>query len=795
MKSGMVTFFFGVLFFYQLENLPAIGTITIQFVLLVIVISVFFIFLLRHDVAHRKQMLSIVIFFILGFLWSWIRAESLIQQRQVFVEKSQDLHVVARILTVPQNQQNRSRFDVQILSVSDRANTQLRNALVRLSWYQQRQVVRPGEVWEFDLRLKHPNGFMNPGGMDYEGYLFQQGIVATGYVRSGQATGHLDHTLISQINAWRLQIADSLRLMSDDLHPVIPALALGLRDGLDQEQWDVMRLTGTTHLMAISGLHVGLVAILAYWFGRVVWSIPTWTIRHLPAQRAGAIFAIFGAISYACLAGLTIPTQRAVIMVIVIMLALIGVGRRDGVWPRMDVLCMAMFVVLLVDPSAIIAPGFWLSFIAVSLIFYVTSGRARIYASDRKRPWYKQVGRIHFLLALGMAPVTCFFFTKSPLLSPLANFIAVPVIGAMVTPLTLIGVLALAISAEVAAFFIHVAQGLIDLIWPFLRYLSEFDGWQIMPSNTQWFTVVSASLGFIILLMPRGIPGRMMGMFFLIPLFIPTISTREQGAFDLTVLDVGQGLASVIRTQKHTLVYDTGPKFSESFDTGKAVVVPYLRSQNIKTIDQLLISHADNDHRGGFLSVIAEIPTREIRTSVPDLLLNEMQNRGADQSTIGISITHCEAGQRWRWDGVLFEMLYPGVTNLNQGNDSSCVLRVSNAQQSVLLTGDIEAVAERSLIQSQAHIQADLMIAPHHGSLTSSTVAFVEQVDPTIAIFPVGYLNRFGFPKPAVLERYTTRSIQLFDTASSGAIHFRVDESITLVSQTRKDARHFWHRK
>jgi competence protein ComEC len=250
------------------------------------------------------------------------------------------------------------------------------------------------------------------------------------------------------------------------------------------------------------------------------------------------------------------------------------------------------------------------------------------------------------------------------------------------------------------------------------------------------------------------------------------------------LLDVGQGLAAVVQTAGHALVFDTGPATGERFDAGSAVVVPFLREYGIGRVDTLIVSHGDMDHRGGVPSLLAQTEVKRLLTSVPDKI---RRDQGEVES--------CEAGQSWQWDGVRFEILYPFHDQAYRGNDASCVLRVQTLKEAVLLPGDIEKRSETALLQEEAaRLPADILVAPHHGSNTSSTAAFLQAVQPRYALFAAGYRNRYGFPRPAVVARYATEGATLLDSARNGAITFHLGSSAPSPPETfRQEARRYWN--
>jgi len=459
--------------------------------------------------------------------------------------------------------------------------------------------------------------------------------------------------------------------------------------------------------------------------------------------------------------------------VTVVMLAVVF-NRRSSLVPA---LCLAAVATLLLDPLSVLSAGWWLSFWAVSLIAYLTTGRHGRQGFAGK--WIY----MHVLLALGMLPILLTFFQTASLIAPLANFIAVPWVGMLVVPLALLGSLLTFLHVATGEFLLILAASLLEPVWFWLDWLADapFSIWQ--QHQPPLWTLLPGVMGLALLLVPRGIPGRWLGVLLLLPVFLIQPGTPGPGEVRMTLLDVGQGLATVVQTQNHVLVYDAGPRFSVAFDTGAAVVVPFLRTQGIRSIDTLVVSHGDNDHIGGVESLLSVYKTGRVISSVPGKIAK-------------VAVEHCLRGQQWEWDGVVFRMLHPETLPGQPGNNTSCVLKIDVRDgQGVLLTGDIEREAESSLLRGQAEaLRAAVLVVPHHGSKTSSSPEFVAQVDPAIALFPAGYLNRYRFPKQAVVERYAGNGTNWYQTGLAGAITVQLGPEVQApeISLYREQSRRYW---
>ncbi|MEN8108319.1 MAG: DNA internalization-related competence protein ComEC/Rec2 [Pseudomonadota bacterium] len=703
-------------------------------------------------IAMRWRCLRLPALLVLGFSWAGIQA-SLVYDRLLDVQlEGQTLLVEGRVADIPQQL---SATDWRFVFVSERLDDgsgwRPFKRKLRLGWYRASQQPVAGQRWRLALRLKRPHGYGNPGGFDYERWLFQQRIAATGYVRKDVRNRQLEPAWQSPVSRMRQSIARQLKSMTagSSSLSLVRALTIGDRNGITQQQWETLRATGTSHLMAISGLHISLVAGLVFWVSQLGWARVAALTAHVPARKAAALLALLAALLYAALAGFSIPTQRAAIMVGVAMLALLAARHSRPA----NILCLAAIAVLVNDPLAVLAAGWWLSFWAVCLIIYISSARIG------RQPLWRKWTYVHLVLGISLLPVLLVFFQQTSVVAPVANSIAVPWTGLLVVPLSLLGALLLLVSDSAGGLLITIALLLLDGLWPLLHWLAEFDWALWQQSRPPLWTAVPAVAGILLLFAPRGVPGRWVGLCLLLPMLTVKPSMPPVGEARVTLLDVGQGLATVVQTRNHALLYDAGPRYSPTFDTGSRVVVPWLRSQGIDRLDRMIVSHGDNDHIGGFRSVFESIPVRRLSAGVPAALA-------------GYAAEQCQQGDSWAWDGVTFSVLHPAIHSNEAGNNASCVVRVVSAGgRSLLLTGDIEAAAEERLVRETAiDLRADVLVVPHHGSLTSSTPEFVRAVVPDAVLFPVGYRNRYRFPRESVVDRYRAINARLYDTARHGAI-------------------------
>lgn len=760
MRTGSALFLLGVWCLTRLPDLPSLWFLAVFPAVLVF--------------ALRCSWLRWPLWFLAGFLWALFRADIALDDRLEPELEGRVLTAIGEIDSLPTARDGVVRFDLRIAELGDAGNHHWPPlGKVRLSWYRAAPELVPGDRWKLTLKLKRPAGFMNPGGFDYEGWLFQQGIRATGYVVESPSNGKLESPNLLNVDRYRFAVRERLNPLFDGERrgPLIAALAVGDTGAMTSAHWRVLNRSGTTHLLAISGLHVAFFAGLCFLFAGRVWPLSASACRLLAAPHAASIAAVAGAIIYSALAGFSVPTQRSVVMI--------------GVWMSLrvlhsqsamsHVLALALLAVLLIDPFSALAPGFWLSFLAVAAIAWGLGNRVG------QSGWWWRWGHVQWVVSVALIPILVAWFQQVPLVGIVANLVAVPWITFLAVPLILAGTMLFPIWAHAGELLLRVALWSLDLLWPFLQSLADTT-WSVLGLQAPSVSaLLSGTLGAAILLLPRGLPGRWLGMVWFLPLWFPPDTAPLPGEFDLALLDVGQGLSAVIRTHHHTLVYDTGPRFGADFNAGSAVVMPYLRHYGLRSIDTLVLSHGDNDHVGGLADVLDSIGVKRLLAGVPEAV----PAPGA---------TACRAGETWEWDGVVFAILHPPVNSALAGNNRSCVLRVSAAGRAALLTGDIEWEAERALVErASSALHAGVLIAPHHGSRTSSSPAFIDAVRPDVVLFPAGYRNRFGFPKKDIIVRYQRHGARVLDTGRSGAIEVRVSRVGLSIREVRRDTRRFWH--
>ncbi|MDH3400864.1 MAG: ComEC/Rec2 family competence protein [Chromatiales bacterium] len=675
-----------------------------------------------------------------GFLLASLQVQQHLADRLAEQRDGIKVQVEGQIASLVSKEPGRIRF----LFTVDKAGNGIPSTL-QLSWYRNPVLPRAGERWRFEAKLRAPRGYLNPNGFDYERWLFRQGIGATGYVRHGELMDASPRGLGGRLLAIRESFREALESGLPDgvARQLVIALVLGEKRGLSQAQREVLAATGTSHLLAISGLHIGLVAGGTFWLVGGL-SRLCWPVRSRRVEVVSWSISLLLAGLYACLAGLAIPTRRALLMLC--MFAGFRLSRRSlGGW---QALCIALGVVCLFDPLAVLDQGLWLSFGAVACIGLVIRGH-RSSGTGRWSQWLN----VQLAISIGLAPVLVAQYGQISILAPLVNLLLVPWFGVAILPPLLIGVLALALWPDLANPLLLFQASHLGLLWSGLEQLAVVGAWKLAHPGGLVFGLAVLGSGFFLL--PPGMPGRRLGLVCWLSLLAPIRAGMEPTEFSVTVLDVGQGLATVLRTRNHLLVYDTGPAYRGNA-VASLTLIPYLRAQGVRKIDVLVTSHSDMDHAGGREAV--------------GKALNPAQEFSGDTLP---GTEACIAGMQWEWDGVSFRFLHPTSGAGLEGNEASCVLLVRSRRGSVLFTGDIPASVERALLSGQPCLGVDVLIAPHHGSGTSSSAGLVKASSPYLVIFAAGFNNRWGFPLESVVNRWHRVGSKTVVTGQTGAVTVR----------------------
>lgn len=695
---------------------------------------------------------------VLGMLWTAWLGQQYLDRRWPAARHGEDIVVRGVIISLPERAagtgDERPTWRFEFAPFDDIGPQRL-----RVSWYRADAEPRGGECWRFLLRMRTPHGSVNPGGFDYEGWLLRKNIGATASVREAEPCGAVEGYRVLRV---RQRVAERIRTTLGERMPAALTLALTVGDtaGLGETDWDRFRRTGTNHLIAISGFHLAIVSGCAFFLLRWAWSLWPRLCLRVPAQRVGLCGCAVVATAYALISGMGTPVTRALIMLLVLVAAALSNRLHQ---PGRAIAC-AWGLILVFDPFAVLSPGLWLSFGAVAAILYLTLGRAR------PPPTWRMVLVMQLLLSLLSMPLTLYFFQGLTWLSPAVNLLAVPAFSVL-TPIVLLAVLLSMLTADVGTWGLVWAGRLLNWADRGLDWAAGLVPHAWLPASAEPAALALAGLAVVLLFAPRGVPLRPLALVCVLPLLWPRAVPAD--GLVVTALDVGQGLAVVVRTPGHTLVYDAGPAFDDGFDAGRSVVVPFLMDQGVRRVDRLVLSHDHNDHAGGvdavrrMLTVADEIGTAQGRP--------------------------CVEGEHWEWDGVRFELLHPHTAR-GSDNELSCVLKVSGPY-AVLLPGDIERRSERRLLADRAgDLAAEVLLAPHHGSRTSSSEAFVAAVRPALVVHSAGWRSRFGHPRPEVVERYADINAAQYVTGVVGAVTIRRDSQGRLrVEEHRRRHARWWN--
>ena len=738
-------------------------------------------------VRRWRVMLWLLAGLCLGAGWSAQRAEQRLADALPSELEGRDLQLTGVIASLPDRTDQGQRFNFDVEQATEQGESVPVPRRIALGWYDddgELPALRPGERWTFTARLKQPHGQANPYGFDVEAWWLTNGVRATGTVHAADAQRlhEFEFSLRDAVGRMRAWLRERILAALPDARyaGVIVALVIGDQRGIAQSDWEVFNRTGVGHLVSISGLHITMIAALFSGLVHLLWRhsffIGSGLPLHIPARKVSALAGLLVALLYVALAGFGIPAQRTLLMLAVGTMAVWS----DRIVPALQVLACSLLAVLVFDPWAVLWPGFWLSFGAIACLLFASSGRFD--GGGQGGGWrqaLKAAGTTQLAVTAGLLPLTMLLFGQFSLVSPLANAVAIPVISFVVTPLSLLGGV---LPAPLSGWLLQFAHALLAWLAQGLAWLSALPLAVWQAPRPDWLPTLLAAAGTLWLLAPRGWPLRWAGALAWLPMMLAVPDAPSSGV-RVTAFDIGQGNAVLVETPNFRLLYDTGPAYSPESDGGSRVIVPYLRARGITRLDALVISHSDLDHAGGARTLMDALDIGWIASSLPE------SNRLVDARHVG-----CVAGQRWARDGVTFEFLHPlsGDGATAKPNARSCTLKITVGAQSVLLTGDIEAPQERALLaRSRERLRADVLLAPHHGSGTSSMPEFLDAVQPQLALFQLGYRNRYRHPKPEVVERYNARGIRVLRSDRTGAVTLHLDGRRTLLAQACESPR-YW---
>jgi len=738
--------------------------------------------LLLVAISLRLPGFRFLAWFMLGFATTWIAAWIVIDDRLDPAMQGETISIVARIADFPAITDETLRFIVEQDERSDLP------ARVRLSWYRPEAVPALGEFWQLRVRLRRPHGYANPGGFDYEGWLFRQRIGATGYVVSHKDNQRLGTVPVGRTARTRQDFVNRVTqlLPNDDAAAVLLAVGVGARHRITREQWDRYAITGTSHLMAISGLHIGLAAGGVF---LLAWAVFALLCRRMNVRDMALVTAVLAAGIYAALSGFAVPARRAFLMTLLAAAAVLNRRKLNGA----TLLAIPCLVLLFADPISIHAPGFKLSFAAVAILLWslqsyypraLRRGGARLnypgvtQAIDNLRRLYL----LQIALLTGLFPLTVLIFGRFSVIAPLMNLLVLPLFNFITVPFCLVGMLLQGSLHALGDPLLVIAYDSIRLVLSLVSFAAELPAVRTEIPPLEGLAIVIALLPVVHAVFPPGWPGRKLAWIAMAAVLLYRPPAPPPGCLDYHVLDVGQGLAVVLRAGEHTLLFDTGPSFRSGSSTADIVIIPFLESRGVEQLHTLIVSHADQDHAGGANTIASrfEIGTTLVGETVPGL--------GSQQIP-------CSTASSWLAGGVRFQFLHPPPQVAWEGNNASCVLEVAIGNHRILLTGDIETPVEATLLENSLIGPVSTVIVPHHGSRTSSSPRFVARLRPELAIVSAGFGNRWGFPKADVVRRWEQAGARLLQTATSGAIGQRVcsGSGAEPVRQQRRASRQYWH--
>jgi competence protein ComEC len=699
-RSGAIAFLIGIVSLQTWEYLPSVY---LYIPALVITAVAYFLLPQLTQIIWRFLIIAL-----LGLLWAQLHVQWQLANQLPTAWVGQDVLARGYIASLPEHETYGLRLEFKTTQIQLGQQTDNKEKLLRLTWSGRAPALHVGEQWQLLVRLQQPHGNLNSGDFDYEQWLFAHQVVATGYVKNSAQNSLLKPSgwnyPVQQLRQFYTSQITQL-LQGNPVTGFITGLCVGVRTAITVSQWQTLRDTGTNHLFAIAGLHIGLIAGWIFLLTQFIWRRFTKLTLHIPANQVAALTSLIVAVLYSALAGFSLPTQRAVIMLAVFLMAVLW--RRY--LPPWTALLLAVWIILLLDPFAILSASFWLSFTAVAIIIYGSSGRLHW-----QHKWWHWA-RLQWIIALGLFPLSLLFFQQVSMIGVIANMIAIPWVGFVVLPLCFFADLCLLMSPTSANYLLHAAAIAMTGLWWVLEKLAALPGaeWYAALDNT-WL-LCSAFISIFLLLAPRGLPARYLGMVWLLPIIFWQPNTPEISTAQCALLDTPRGVIAVVRTHAHNLVYVSGIPLKNSDDN--ETLASYLRSLHVKSINKF-------------------VQTGTLNT--------------------------CIANQSWQWDGVTFTFL-----------NSSCVLKITAGQHSVLFTGDLTPDGEQALLKTMpSQLQATILQAPHHNSVRSSSEAFIQAVNPTYVLFASGHPR--DIPKPAVIARYAQHNIVSLDTFHCGEIRFLI---------------------
>jgi competence protein ComEC len=677
------------------------------------------------------------------------------------------------VTDIPEVGAGRIRLYLKNPEIADYPGTMPR--LLRLNWYQDGVIPQAGERWQFQVKLRQPRGLLNPGAFDFAAWQFSRGIDATGYIRNSTLNTRLEPASPLQVDYWRMRLITAIDNYCSGCshHGLIKALSLGFRGDISTLDKEILQSSGTAHLLAISGLHVGMVSLVMLAIGRYCWRFG-FRPGGLNRIQTASLMAVMAACIYAALAGFSLPTVRALVMLVILLFALLFRNRVN----LLQSLSLAVVVIVVVDPRAVGSNSFWLSVCALLVIAFVQ------FRLPGRMPWWHQLLALQCCFSLLFMPLGMFIFDHVNPASFPANIVAIPVISFIVLPTVLLACLLTLAGLDLAGYLFWFADRVLQLLLDYLGFLLS-SGMNPLPGVYPGPLVLLALAMIAWLLLPRGPGSRMLALIGLSLVVGWQPARPEHGAFELLVFDVGMGTSILLTTRHHSLVYDFGPGKPGVYSAADWALLPAMRDNAVDSPDLAIVSHVDQDHSGGLHGLLDDYPQMTVLSGTP----LELQSR----ITQARQVRSCHQYPDWSWDGVKFRFL-PSAGNWDDTNNRSCVLMIE-ARHRVLLPGDIESAREHSLVTKHgAALAADVLLVPHHGSDTSSSRGFVERVAPRHVIYTISRGNRWGFPSAAVLSRYAGFGARQYRSDHDGAITVSSTPEGLSISGERIPETRIWRR-
>lgn len=797
MEWWLLTFFLSAILSLFIPIVPEFSLL-----LIILLVSLIFIFI------GKFRFIAIAVFAVVWVLIAGSQYQGTLDKNNIKLDQlHKKVHLIqGEVSNIVHIKSGSSRFNFLVSSWDGRKINE--KFKVRLTWKTPDKPLLQGQKWQLAVKLKPAHGLANIGGFNYQVWLRQQQIIATGYVKTKTQTKvkteiqtKKQNILLHQQTSWRQYLYQKLSFVLADkpLSALILALGFGERGELTREHWRVLSATATQHLIAISGLHIGIVAFAGLIFIRTVIRLlplssllsTSWQLKlmQINLSYVAILCSVVMAWYYAYLAGFSIPTLRALVMLLLFWsLKIMHIKVTLLPW-----LLMAVLIILLLWPLSLLSASFWLSISALVIIFstfsrfsmrtiapVITRDKTSLLTLESlpettvKKQWYGVKTRVllwlktllvmQLALTIAMLPIAASLNYQLPLAAFFANIVAVPLMSVTVIPLTLLAVIALPFSLWLAHFFTDLALLSLSYVWQWLLYLASAE-WAIFAVSYQQIQAMMVFFVFIAL----AVSFRLTKAKFIaaLSLFITAVvidfSAEQQQEWRLSVLDVGHGLAVVIEKNQHVFLYDTGASYPSGFNMADAAILPYLKHQGYHVIDGVIISHNDNDHAGGLRHLRAKMAIKRVIAN--DLALKPDR--------------HCISGQRFTWQGLVFEVLSPMQADGDK-NDDSCVVTISDGFHRVLLPGDISIKQEKRLLNVAGmakKLSSDILIAPHHGSKSSSSRSFLTAVMPRYVVFSTGYLNRWQMPSDEILGRYNGFDITTFNTVDEGMVTFKFSQT------------------